>query len=537
MATIVSCSTVVEQDFNHVETVATNPTIVKLSVDGECKTAFYQKDPYDLLNINATLEALACTKTVEASEGLAATDYAIKIYPRTETELYMLEGLEDIDISYLPFCYSLANAPAQEDQPSVPLEANPHKAVYHDLISSDGTIIGEQTISLPVVYAVWPVGKPIPEGLDYVIDYEVFLPNHSVLTKSSGTMTRRDLAILERAAIARSRGEEFRVTKVMEDPDSMYYRYIGGYIKSHDSITNSNIGLGKLYMKFQLGTNIVSSTTLPDGYFYFSCEIPDGARLSCSLRNSTWRITPENVDTPLEYSLCALENLMQDDPNISMDNNLVVDIPVRPKISQFSANYFYFGTHGVVAHTYGNPLRIMISPSISDTEYGVTTTSPTSQPFIKLFANSQPDHWMMCTVFHELGHATHYSERGGYYQYNSANQLMKESYATYVGWNCTRSFYASLGHNDYFTDLGYQRWTVGSSDYSPFFVDLIDTVNQSLWDDEYLVDNIAGVPHATIRSLISSYNSIEQCLPALRGLIGTYYTEADFNAYVSGFNS
>lgn len=181
-----------------------------------------QNDPYSLNNFKKALSNLAIGNTTQALtksqtadfqsvQELSATHYALRIYPRNEHEQWQIERMDDIGISYIPFDYvqlpeddqirlklEAGNNLSQEDE----LEKSGYTVVYDDLETID-SLLPSETYTMPILYVVWPCEKPFPEGYDYKIDYEVFIPEYyDGNTKSQFGLSMDELWLLENEAVS-----------------------------------------------------------------------------------------------------------------------------------------------------------------------------------------------------------------------------------------------------------------------------------------------------------------------------------------------
>ncbi len=73
-------------------------------------------------------------------------------------------------------------------------------------MTTDGPVPPE-TYTMPILYTVWPCDKPLPEAYDYIIDYEVFIPQYNDGTKSQSGLSTDALHILEQEAISIALGK------------------------------------------------------------------------------------------------------------------------------------------------------------------------------------------------------------------------------------------------------------------------------------------------------------------------------------------
>ncbi|MDR2894156.1 MAG: hypothetical protein LBU97_01685, partial [Alistipes sp.] len=186
-----------------------------------------QADPFTLENFQAAYDALATRKSVvtqsfsaaEAAEFVPArrlepTHFALKIYPRNEDEQWQVESMEDVQVAYIPFDY--VGVPQHETEKlalkksaaNIFTEKSPYTVTYDYSDVTDGDSTGPRTYQLPILYTVWPASKPLPTDLDYVVDYEVFLPpTGDVKTRAGASqLSAETMHALRREAVASALG-------------------------------------------------------------------------------------------------------------------------------------------------------------------------------------------------------------------------------------------------------------------------------------------------------------------------------------------
>lgn len=185
-----------------------------------------QNDPYTLMNFQNAYVKLANGNSDQVltrsqmnyfyeNAQLEATHYALKVFPKDEKEQWEIELMEDIKVTYIPFDYvqlpedseeQLKSISTRSETPIYP-EVSPYGVVYDDFETLEDIPTEIETIIMPILYVVWPCDKPLPEGIDYVIDYEVFLPPYSEEpTRSSTGLSTETLQMLENEAISLALG-------------------------------------------------------------------------------------------------------------------------------------------------------------------------------------------------------------------------------------------------------------------------------------------------------------------------------------------
>jgi hypothetical protein len=104
------------------------------------------------------------------------------------------------------------------------------------------------------------------------------------------------------------------------------------------------------------------------------------------------------------------------------------------------------------------------------------------------------------------------------------DRFLQESFASYVGWYLTEKYYAELGYikspGEDISGQDRQSWTpsvTGSMGYySPLFVDLVDSFDQSSLYSTYNRDEIKSVHYATIMKIARESSDWTSCKSILR---------------------
>jgi len=108
----------------------------------------------------------------------------------------------------------------------------------------------------------------------------------------------------------------------------------------------------------------------------------------------------------------------------------------------------------------------------------ITGTPQSEVPTIKIWKNDKISDLFM-TATHELGHAAHITKLKSLAEYATVPLFIYESWATAIEWYISRIEYAELGLA-YFENKFRQFWPDKLHDYTPLFIDLVDSYNQSL---------------------------------------------------------
>ncbi len=148
-----------------------------------------------------------------------------------------------------------------------------------------------------------------------------------------------------------------------------------------------------------------------------------------------------------------------------------------------AVSFYYFGNHQVPKRTVnGNRgIRIIASSNTSTTSNGSFTYSGVHDEYITILNNPRTDAAIIGTTLHELGHMTMYSKKTSALAFRNVDDLIKESWASFVGWYVGEAYYISMGWPKpadgltHITEQARQRWPILElEDYSPLFIDLID---------------------------------------------------------------
>lgn len=238
--------------------------------------ANFQK-AYDNLSAQKSTQTLTRTQTAEFSETeqLQATHYCIKIYPKNEKEQWKVELMDDIKVVYIPFDYVLLTKEETESltitrsETTTYPEESPHKVTHDDYETIDGPV-APKTYTMPILYTVWPCAKPLPEDLDYQIDYAIFLPSDAIQTRSA-KLSADARQLLEREAIDIALGS-YAQTKPTRSDVKIIENFTGGCF-AYDSFMNKDLPLGDLKIRGLLGSNIKETYTLQNGWFTFASPV------------------------------------------------------------------------------------------------------------------------------------------------------------------------------------------------------------------------------------------------------------------------
>lgn len=510
----------------------------------------HANDPYALDNFQRAYDNLTSGNSAQtlskdvarqvASVRIDATHYNVKIYPRTEEELWSLESMPDITLAYVPFDYEqLPQAQTAALDRADAKTVFPSEGKYTVTHQGYETVEGPQpdeTFTLPAVYAVWPCDKPFPAGMDYRILYEVFLPGTNTNRARSISPLAEAMQALENEAIALARSDRPKTRIAIGE---WIAQKVTGSAFHYDNTLRKEVPLHNLKVRFQIGSKVWETYTGADGSFRIDELVSAGAVISFRFQHEKWAITQED-------SRILVTETMGVHYDQWKANKLIFRIDYENICYSIhrAINYYYFGSHGISRITYGNGIRIRAINESNTNASGYFHSSSKNEPlYITIYKNYFHSH-LIGTTCHEIGHFIHYTLIGRqFWQFKDMNPLLKESYACYVGWRVGEAYYNSLGYKTFNTEditLGKrQEWKQTNQvngNYSPLFVDLADDYNQNETDLYYPMDVICNVPNSTITTIISGSTDWAACKRLMQGYVGIYYTQEELNIQVAPYD-
>ncbi len=517
-----------------------------------------RNDPYTLANFRQALSNLKqgrSTQTLTTAQSaaiaqvadLSATHYALKIYPRTESEQWAISRMEDIQISYTPFDYVMlpkeqsdALRAAKSSIPTHP-DVSRYTVTYENMRTVEGPV-SAQSFDMPVMYVVWPCSKPLPQGYDYEIDYEVYLPSYD--SAENGNVATRNtvlvndvVQILEQEAIRLVVGGDLPIIGIIPT------RTVSGHIYEYDTYMDRIVPMCNLYVQLQMGTSVLSTYTDNYGRFSITNRIPDGASLSVLFTHPKWMIT-SYVDTyPTILHMGSVDATYP-----SSGKTFTLSQQNYPSCEIHRAvDYYYHGDHEFVPRIREDGIILRArDQSNANGNFGLFHYG--NNEYIEVFnLHRYMDSYVVGCTLHELGHFTHLGERGGNTNFSNVHYMIAESYASYVGWYLCGEYYKYIGaqfdDSENITGQNRQAWVktfaCANPLYSPLFIDLFDDYNQSVDDADCNYDILNMFSHATMKRIAAQGFNWEYVYGILldeAGDYGRYYTESELNTYVQPYN-
>ncbi len=541
-------------------------------------------DPYTFDNFMQAYENIvggvspfaASAPTRSEDFTLAPTHYHVKLVPKTYEQVMELYQMEGVEINAYPFNMNEADEEltAGLQVPDGVPQTDSIPRYYHTpeepIYVEDGAELDMEPYRLPVLYAVWPVGREFPEDCDCYILYEVFLPK----AHGSGMGSTRSggddfLSVLEQEAIRIVVGEKTRGT---DDVIPSGYFYV-----EDTDIPAGRIAMASLPLRLQWGANTWNTTTNSNGYFNFGVTV--------------------------SQTYTSLKGIMQGTGGfiITDDNDVLFTTMHMPGTNKVwtilqsygnswnlfhifrAANFFHNGNHTIHKNCLGRHIKFYSGVDDQDVfSYGPTFA------LIRIYDKVRTGLNLFGTVCHEHGHNCHACKKGRL-TYDNAEEKQKESWASFVGWHLANLEYTRLGydptdtrplptstapcwglcslcdtasghshsgmsytytnHPNFFTQPR-QFWPIqSSSNYTPFYIDLVDDSNQRKagWVHggysrtqymQFVNDNIKNVPVSVVQNLCFEYQNLRSSADQIKQrYLGTYFTQQQWMQMIEVYNN
>lgn len=449
------------------------------------------------------------------NHSIQATHYAVKFCPESEASLNSLLQDTTIQWSTIPFGYR------QVPEDRIP----PSECVSSTLLSesndsnySNCSLAGvrEDKTIIPI-FAHWPVDRALPTNVPYEIQYELYFSGNN-----------RDFEI------------DGRDTTVLIGPKSIEIKTFDGILNEYVPIRGANVTLLSFIPSYE--------TTLTTDY-YGRVIIPEDAPLSSyislKLESSDFMICNEATTVAISQSLGQLISFDLNSTGSIYSKSLPYDFKRQVYLSAW---YYYNGFNPLLdwenQADYGQVFKIHVYPNVSSIQHpyngGVTTGIgwyiQDTYPYIEICNFSSSPSRIFGVTLHELGHATHHYHLSS--TYNQVNPVVKESFADFHGWYNVKKYYSSVFNTDALVhnncSNGNQTWNASSnSNYTPFFIDLVDSYNQYFnIGVNYVNDNISNLPVNKVFNLAVGPLGMSSVKSLLYNEIGNYFTLSDYNNFV-----
>ena len=455
-------------------------------------------------------------KLEEVVDGI--THFGVKFYPKDIDQQRLLSNSDVANVVYIPFGFSPVVPNDQEwvkDPTSLPKYPgiSPYVIDTKDYQSTGANTKLSGDIQLPIMYALWPVNEPLPEGIENEICFKAAMNRDS-----SPTLTRAN-------------GYNYE------------YEYQAQF-RSYDSLLGSYVPMRKLKVGLIYGiysgysyTNSNGNVTLLPYIVGLSEIYYESLNVVVTLESPDWTIVRNEDTTPVHYIVGTTGSLWTTHTGggtyVCNLNSTTTEYEIHRAV-----DYYFNSTHtlsqGIQSSERGTVYHAMDNDNGSI--WGETWYSSTTDPFINIYNGHPSQNEVIGTTLHEIGHARMLKNKG-YNGYVSCSKTYRESYATFTGWYLGNDYYISKGF--VFPYSGYtinsnnrQTWIPGSGDwYTPFFVDLNDDYNQA-----NLNDPISGAPANLLDYAAMTYTSLTDVGTYLYTFAPALFTSAQLTNYLTFFS-
>lgn len=454
------------------------------------------------------------------------THIAYKLFPKTPDQQFQIEELREKNVllSYIPFGYSIVKNASDNEKAFLDVFIDQHEQLRHNLRAKsefpERTLEGccdthdDYNENLPIIYAICPINLEIPSDIESIpcFGLTLMLPQDPtpIIEPSRNFVFETYDALLNKVI-------PLRKLKIRSEYNGLYY----------DSYTDS------------LGRFCASYTPLTlDLFSYLSTNV------TCVLETPKWVISRNLETTPIHFNIGTIGDLWLDN-HLSPNDTLHVCLSSSTTEYEIhrAADMYHYGSH---------PLRSSVSPLESGTIIhamdslhvnGYLGLTQASQKKINIYNAGAPARITISTVLHELGHVRHYFSADNYY---SRKRIIRESFASFVGWYLGELYYYQRGyerssgsyvpgeinsqHNQYWNETTSNKW------YSPLCVDLIDAYNQYSSPSGYIDDRISMVPIDVIENLAKQSLNLEDSYTYLLSFVGSYFTLNDLDLMYSYYD-
>lgn len=513
-----------------------------------------RKDPYSLENFNKALDNLRSGKSAQnlsSSEAdqlsvieiLQPTHYALKIYPRNQEEKRRVIRIKDVKVSNIPFDYVQVPENLSKEVNSMSRssertfqEKSPYSITLENYITDEGGPDEPITLNMPILYVVWPYDKPLPEDMDYRIDYEICLPNYH--TTVNNVLNDTSIKIIENEAIKLALGDNENST-VRGVNWYFYLIQYDNYWQAWDT------PLAQLPVRIQLGSNIWDWASDPNGLVDLDAtlNIPSNASVTLRYESPIWELWAGTYMFVPTKSLGSIQDCHARTHNC-------IDDDYQLNTIHRALTFYFFGLHDIYPKYIAEGFVVRSNYQRNEQAMGLFHYSSDNYCYVEIFNNGYTHNYVVGTVFHELGHAQHYFARGNRFNnFKNTHELLKESYASWAGWHIGNNYYISLMGGGIVKSPEYlsptyiyldhvqqsrQDWDPNSDDvYTPLFIDLQDDYNQSRLNDE-----IKNVPYRNLfHEIIEQCTDWNSCRSILNRYKDQYYSSNIFEDYIQAYDN
>lgn len=488
-----------------------------------CKKYASLKD--DMYSVNKVWITKSSDLPADTLSNNASGQKAIRISINTLEQLEAIE--QDTSIVIFHYC-----TPEDPD--------GPQPVRYSPSTRGGGALVCDADIS-PDIYlypvdVYWPNEKYIPDTIEYSII------NDSLLLSLP---TEKD-----------------RITRHPDFP--LQPASIDGQVRAYDNRLLDYVPVGHAKIKYyqRQGSNEVLQYTTTDSTGNFILEVPAVYRdVELLLQNSNYIVRNGNTSEVKSISLGApsfnyfgpLGEAGNTEPRI----NVLPSFMQRDLSSDYfldvynAAHYYFYGSNELLNQVTRYSSASAISVFAVNEPSGTNTLASfnySSTPFITVYNAYVSNYlerasYIFGNLLHELGHATMYTYLGAS-TYPTVAKVIRESFAEFFGWLNVFHYYSSVapshGSVNSICLCGQQTWQALSDTlvYTPFYVDLYDNYNQSIYYPylDVVNDSISAVPVSIILNLALGYTSFSTVCNQLASYTNIYFNTTQYSSFVTPYS-
>ena len=454
------------------------------------------ENPYAIENMRKALENLKASSPDGRINGedveITTTHLYIRFKPKTEDELSILQKDSTLILYSYPLDYEI-------DQPG---------DFYHD----PEVPVDQPTYQNCAVEA----DKKLPDGVKYELLAELFIPDEDSdeADESNGRFASAEWveALVDEALRITGNQEE----EVVDNSHAKKSKWRpAGRIRVWDDRINDWSGVEGIQVRARRWFTTYDGMTNGNGNYTCDGKFKRPANYSIKWQRHHYSIRSGSIG-----------QAKMDGPK--KKGNWNVDIQDND-IQQFYA-FIHLGAHH---YYYGNilglkrpPLNSSLKPQMKIGGFDKDGTASHNDDRRYLGIRNQVRMYrrennsiigcerIYNTALHELAHASHWELRKGDWDNGRTEDKLQESWAMGVAWSLTRLRYPT--HN-WWANSSF-RWMreEGEGDYTPLFIDLIDSDNQGLNDISRPFDRVSGYTIAQVEDVIGTCNNINSVRNNLR---------------------
>ena len=486
------------------------------------------QNPYSLTNMRRAYNSMS-SELIDAgieSDDIKTTHFYVKFKPDSEEELQSIkESYANFDIYEYPLDYELSGRVSYHD-PEIPDSLPTYQYASIDSLSWN-------TI-------------PVPQNVEFEILERLFIPDEdiddsNISVQSRGTTSYSDAieALVNRSMLLTGNLDDEDIAENGTMASSSKW-YPSGRITAYDDIVDGQIPLEGVKVRVRRWFTTSTATTDENGYFTIPKSFKNKVNYLIVWDGPKWyirdgRYLQAYYNGPKKEGAWNLE--ITDDGNKSIRYTAIHRAIYRMKMGSL------YGLSRIPSSHYTN--IGYFHEKHSKGYYGLYSDERDEDFLIdiEIYGKDElnqfiPLHIVLSTVYHELGHSSHFTNARSMYNQSSNNLL--ESWASFVGYYLTLKEYKELGYDGSLFNILEKELEDGTIvkyrepdnilnrqiilvkpeyKYFPLFIDMCDTNNQYItntyyWSNstsllKYLSDDrISNVPGSVIEDMVFNSTSL-----------------------------